>query len=206
MKLPKISLTWKIMIGLVLGIFLGWLLPEWGIAARPLSTLFLNLIKSIIAPLIFATLVIGISGTGDIKQVGRIGIKALVYFEIVTTLALFIGLAAVNITRPGDGVSLAGVVKTEDKAVLADRAKGLAKESGDAAKLAEELRSQAATNPNLLAEAEAQSAIAANKAAEAADVAARGLTAPEPPPKPQSFGDIIAHLSPTSIIKAMAEG
>ena len=89
------------MIGLVLGIFVGWLLPEWGIAARPLSTLFLNLIKSIIAPLIFATLVIGISGTGDIKQVGRIGIKSLVYFEIVTTLALVIGLAAVNITRPG---------------------------------------------------------------------------------------------------------
>ena len=206
MKLPKISLTWKIMIGLVLGIFLGWLLPEWGIAARPLSTLFLNLIKSIIAPLIFATLVIGISGTGDIKQVGRIGAKSLLYFEIVTTLALFIGLAAVNITRPGDGVSLAGVVKTEDKAVLADRAKNLAKESGDAAKRAEELRAQAATNPNLTAEAEAQSAIAASKAAEAADTAAKGLTAPEPPAKPQSFGDIIAHLSPTSIIKAMAEG
>ncbi len=206
MKLPKISLTWKIMIGLVLGIFLGWLLPEWGIAARPLSTLFLNLIKSIIAPLIFATLVIGISGTGDIKQVGRIGLKSLVYFEIVTTLALFIGLAAVNITRPGDGVSLAGVVKTEDKAVLADRAKGLAKESGEAAKRAEELRAQTATNPNLLAEAEAQSAIAANKAAEAADTAAKGLTAPEPPAKPKTFGEIIAHLSPTSIIQAMAEG
>src|SRR5215470_13760009 len=109
MRLPKISLTWKIIIGLVLGILHGYLKPEWGIAVRPLSTLFLNLIKSIIAPLIFSTLVIGIAGTGDIKQVGRIGAKSLLYFEVVTTFALFIGLAAVNITRPGDGVSLAGV-------------------------------------------------------------------------------------------------
>ena len=111
MSLPKISLTWKIMIGLVLGVLLGWLLPKWGIAVRPLSTLFLNLIKSIIAPLIFSTLVIGIAGTGDIKQVGRIGAKSLLYFEIVTTFALFIGLAAVNITQPGVGISLAGAKK-----------------------------------------------------------------------------------------------
>src|SRR5437016_9308570 len=108
MKLPKISLTWKIMIGLILGIALGAWHHEWGIAVRPLSTLFLNLIKSIIAPLIFSTLVIGIAGTGDIRQVGRIGVKALVYFEIVTTFALFIGLGAVNLTKPGVGVSLAG--------------------------------------------------------------------------------------------------
>src|SRR5437660_10965220 len=117
-RLPKISLTWKIMIGLVLGIALGYLKPEWGTAVRPLSLLFLNLIKSIIAPLIFATLVIGIAGTGDIKQVGRMGVKAMLYFEIVTTLALVIGLAAVNITKPGEGVSLAGVAKGEDKATL----------------------------------------------------------------------------------------
>src|SRR6266481_3945286 len=121
-RLPKISLTWKIMIGLVLGIALGYLKSEWGTAVRPLSLLFLNLIKSIIAPLIFSTLVIGIAGTGDIKQVGRIGIKALFYFEIVTTFALFIGLAAVNITKPGVGVSLAGITRPEDKAVLAGRA------------------------------------------------------------------------------------
>jgi proton glutamate symport protein len=223
MKLPKISLTWKIMIGLVLGIFLGWLIRELDISSgnhtvlgietatilsfvRALSTLFLNLIKSIIAPLIFATLVIGISGTGDIKQVGRIGAKSLIYFEIVTTLALVIGLAAVNITRPGDGVSLAGIQKGEDKAVLAERAKVFSKEATDASNRGAELRAQTASNPNALAEAEQQSAIASQKAAAAADAAARGLTAPEPAAKPQSFGDIIAHLSPTSIIKAMAEG
>src|SRR5262249_30329796 len=126
MQLPKISLTWKIIIGLILGILLGYFFPSWGAQVRPLSVLFLNLIKSIIAPLIFSTLVIGIAGTGDIRQVGRIGVKALVYFEIVTTFALFIGLAAVNITRPGVGVSLAGKQKQDDKAVLADRAKDLA--------------------------------------------------------------------------------
>lgn len=223
MTLPKISLTWKIMIGLALGIFLGWLIREidlksadhhvFGIATqdllafiRSLSTLFLNLIKSIIAPLIFATLVVGISGTGDIKQVGRIGAKSLLYFEVVTTLALFIGLIAVNITRPGDGVSLAGIQRGEDKAVLAKRAQDYSKEANEAFAKAESLRTQAATDPAARAEAETQAGIAVQKAAAAADAASKGLTAPEPPAKPQTFGDIIAHLSPTSIIKAMAEG
>lgn len=223
MKLPKISLTWKIMIGLVLGVFVGWLIREldlksadhhvFGIATqdllafiRSLSTLFLNLIKSIIAPLIFATLVVGISGTGDIKQVGRIGAKSLLYFEIVTTLALFIGLIAVNITRPGEGVSLAGIQKGDDKAVLAKRAQDYSKEASEAFAKAETLRLQAATDPAARAEVENQAGIAVQKAAAAAEAASKGLTAPEPPAKPQSFGDIIAHLSPTSIIKAMAEG
>ena len=226
MKLPKISLTWKIMIGLVVGIFLGWLIHKLDVSsgdhhvlgfetqtilgfARSLSTLFLNLIKSIIAPLIFATLVVGISGTGDIKQVGRIGVKALVYFEIVTTLALFIGLAAVNITRPGDGVSLEGTVKQEkdyDKADWSTRAKSLQKEANDAAIKADELLAQAASDPAKAAEANVQAALAAQKNTESFDALTRGLTAGDPPAKTQTFGDIIAHLSPTSIIKAMAEG
>ncbi|HEX2641175.1 MAG TPA: cation:dicarboxylase symporter family transporter [Pyrinomonadaceae bacterium] len=223
MKLPKVSLTWKIMIGLVVGIFTGWLIRELDLTSpnhhvfgietasilafiRSLSTLFLNLIKSIIAPLIFATLVVGIAGTGDIKQVGRIGAKSLLYFEIVTTLALFIGLAAVNITRPGDGVSLAGVHTGEDKATLAQRAQAFSKEAEEAADKAADLRARAATDPGAAAEAAAQSALASQKAAEAADAAAKGLTAAEPPGKPQSFAEIIGHLSPTSIIKAMADG
>jgi len=170
---------------------------------RSLSVLFLNLIKTIIAPLIFATLVVGIAGTGDIKQVGRIGAKSLIYFEIVTTLALFIGLAAVNIVKPGVGVSLAGVQATEDKATLAQKATSLSKEADDAAQRAAELRSQ--TPPNL-DEADQQSALAAQKASEAAAAAAKGLTAADPPAKPKTFADIISHLSPTSIIQAMAEG
>src|SRR5947208_7318969 len=187
MRLPKVSLTTKIFIGLVLGVLLGWLKPEWGTAVRPLSLLFLGLIKSIIAPLIFSTLVIGIAGTGDIRQVGRIGVKSLVYFEVVTTFALVIGLAAVNLTKPGVGVSLAGVHKEENKAVLADRAQSLAKEANAAVQ-----RGDAAT--------------AAAKASQAADAVSRGLTAPEPPAKPQKFGDIVTHLAPSSIIKAMADG
>jgi proton glutamate symport protein len=187
MGLPKLSLTSKIFIGLILGVLLGWLKPEWGIAMRPLSILFLNLIKSIIAPLIFSTLVIGIAGTGDIKQVGRIGLKALIYFEIVTTFALFIGLGAVNLVKPGVGVSLSGVHKEENKAVLADRAKTLSAEAAAAAR-----RGDTAT--------------AAVKASQAADAVGKGLTAPEPPARPQKFGEVITHLAPTSILKAMADG
>ena len=187
MRLPSVSLTTKIFIGLALGIVLGWLKPDWGIAVRPLSLLFLNLIKSIIAPLIFSTLVIGIAGTGDIRQVGRIGVKSLIYFEIVTTFALIIGLAAVNITKPGVGVSLSGVHKAEDKAVLSDRAAKLSQAANEAVKRGDSMA--AATN-----------------AAAAADAVGKGLTAPEPPAKPQKFGDIIAHLAPASILKAMAEG
>jgi proton glutamate symport protein len=174
MNLPKISLTWKILIGLVIGIFVGWLLPEWGLEARPLSNLFLNLIKSVIAPLIFATLVVGISGTGDIKQVGRIGGKSLLYFEVVTTLALFIGLAAVNITQPGKGVSLAEASKSrvKDKAELAKVAKGLSDEALEALKKAD-----AFTAENNPVEAAKHTTIASQKAAEAAKQAnASGIT------------------------------
>lgn len=206
--LPKISLTWKIMIGLVLGIALGALAPDWGQAVRPLSILFLNLIKSIIAPLIFSTLVIGIAGTGDIKQVGRIGLKSLVYFEIVTTFALFIGLAAVNITRPGEGVSLAGIAKPEDKAVLAARARELAKQASESSSRANEYAAAArgGSDPESINNAVAEAVTAAQKSSDAAQAVATGLTSPDPPAKPQTFGDVIAHLSPVSIIKAMADG
>src|SRR5205085_8018333 len=168
MKLPKISLTWKIFIGLILGIALGYFSKEWGAAVRPLSLLFLNLIKSIIAPLIFSTLVIGIAGTGDIKQVGRIGIKSLFYFEIVTTFALFIGLAAVNITRPGEGVSLAGIHKEDNKAVLAERARSFAQEATDAAQRANAAAATVQINPQAASQAAIEAATAAQKASEAA--------------------------------------
>jgi proton glutamate symport protein len=84
----------------------GWLSPDVGSSLRPLSIIFLRLIKSIIAPLIFATLVVGIAGHGNLKQVGRMGLKSIIYFEVITTLALLIGLAAVNFTQPGVGVEL----------------------------------------------------------------------------------------------------
>jgi proton glutamate symport protein len=106
MKFLKLSLTQWIFVGMGVGLLLGWVAPEFSVTLKPLSTIFLRLIKSIVAPLIFATLVVGIAGHGDLKQVGRMGVKALVYFEVVTTIALFIGLAVVNIMKPGVGASL----------------------------------------------------------------------------------------------------
>lgn len=106
MKLKFPSLTQQIMIGLVLGIFIGFMWPKFGVDLQPFGRLFLQMIKAIIAPLVFSTLVIGIAGAGSLRTIGRMGFKTLVYFEIVTTLALFIGLAAVNLTQPGVGVNL----------------------------------------------------------------------------------------------------
>src|SRR6266851_5730412 len=111
----KPNLTTQIMIGLVLGGLIGWIRPNWGNRIFFLRDIFLNLIKSIIAPLIFSTLVVGIAGGGDLKKVGRMGMKALIYFEIVTTIALFIGLGVVNLTKPGVGVSLAADTKSLGK-------------------------------------------------------------------------------------------
>jgi proton glutamate symport protein len=106
MKFPRLSLTQWIFVGMGVGLLVGWLAPDVAVDLKPLSTIFLRLIKSIVAPLIFATLVVGIAGHGDLKQVGRMGVKALVYFEVVTTIALVIGLAVVNIMKPGVGASL----------------------------------------------------------------------------------------------------
>ena len=100
------SLTTQIMIGLVVGGVIGWLRPDWGNAVYFLRDIFINLIKSIIAPLVFSTIVAGIAGAGALRKVGRMGIKALIYFEIVTTAALIIGLAVVNFIKPGAGVTL----------------------------------------------------------------------------------------------------
>ncbi len=105
--LKKVSGTQWILIGMVVGTLIGWLAPEAAQNLKPLSSIFLRMIKSIIAPIIFGTLVIGIAGHGDdMKRVGRLAFKSILYFEIVTTLALIVGLVAVNITKPGVGVSL----------------------------------------------------------------------------------------------------
>src|SRR5204863_8315278 len=100
------SVTAQIMIGLVVGGLVGWLRPDWGNAVYFLRDIFINLIKSIIAPLVFSTIVVGIAGAGALRKVGRMGLRALVFFEIVTTAALVIGSAVVNLVRPGSGVTL----------------------------------------------------------------------------------------------------
>ncbi|GAC1399241.1 MAG: cation:dicarboxylase symporter family transporter [Pyrinomonadaceae bacterium] len=113
-KQPKkwwqLSLTTQIFIGLFVGALIGYISHQynlgWGNKIFFLRDIFLNLVKSIIAPLIFSTVVVGIAGGGDLKKVGRMGVKSLFYFEVVTTLALVIGLAVVNFIKPGVGVVL----------------------------------------------------------------------------------------------------
>lgn len=102
---------------MILGMIGGALLPEQSQNIRIISNVFLRMIKSIIVPLLFGTLVVGIAGhSDDLKVIGRLAFKTIIYFEVVTTIALFLGLVAVNITRPGDGVSLK-VAKVSDGAL-----------------------------------------------------------------------------------------
>ncbi len=110
MKLLRSGTFW-IFVGLFLGIFLGGMFPEDRFPGvhhffQFLSKMFIGLIKGLIVPLLFSTIVVGIAQTGDIKSVGRMGAKSLLYFEVVTTIALFLGLLVVNTMRPGDGLPL----------------------------------------------------------------------------------------------------
>src|SRR5688572_23293826 len=100
----RISLTSWIFIGMAAGVLLGILAPDFAKQLGPVSTVFLRLIKSIIAPLLFGTLVVGIAGSGDLNRMGPIALKALVYFRTVTTFAWLLGVGAVTVMRPGVGV------------------------------------------------------------------------------------------------------
>lgn len=97
------KLTALIFIALLLGILVGHFAPDFAVKMRPFAVIFLRMVKMIIAPLLFATLVVGISGHGDAKSLGKIGLKTIIYFEVVTTLALIIGLTSANIFKPGVG-------------------------------------------------------------------------------------------------------
>src|SRR5919202_6994164 len=104
--LRKVSLTSWIFVALIVGILLGIFFPEFSRNLAPISNIFLRLIRSIVGPLLFGTLVYGIASAGELKTMGRIALKSITYFEIATTLALVIGLIMVNLMKPGMGVPL----------------------------------------------------------------------------------------------------
>src|SRR4051812_12642192 len=98
------NLTVQVLTAISLGILLGYVMPEWGKAMEPLAKGFINLVKMIVAPVVFLTIVTGIAKMRDLKQAGRVGLRAIGYFLAVTTLALGIGMAVANVVRPGVGV------------------------------------------------------------------------------------------------------
>ncbi len=109
-----------ILISMVVGILIGWLAPEFAPNLKPFANIFLRMIKSLIVPLLFSTLVVGIAGHGDdMKKVGRLALRSIIYFEIVTTAALAIGLIAVNLVKPGAGVQLSTTGGSEEFKALA---------------------------------------------------------------------------------------
>lgn len=95
----------QVIIGIVLGVLTGWLFPAFAPTAKLISESFINMIKMVITPVIFLTIVLGIAGAGNLKKVGRVGGKGLVYFEVVTTFALIIGLVVANVLKPGVGIA-----------------------------------------------------------------------------------------------------
>jgi proton glutamate symport protein len=114
--MKRISLTAWIFIALVVGVFFGYYFPGPGVEMKILSTVFIKMVKSIVAPLLFATLVFGIAGGAHSGAMGRIGVRAVIYFEVVTTIALIVGLLFVNFFQPGKGVDLSNAKALETPA------------------------------------------------------------------------------------------
>ncbi|MEK3888816.1 cation:dicarboxylate symporter family transporter [Bacillus sp. FSL K6-3431] len=110
----KFTLAYQILIGLILGIIIGAIFfgnPGVEKYLQPIGTMFLNMIKMIVVPIIISTLIVGVAGTGDIKQLGKLGGKTLLYFEIVTTIAILVGLLSANIFKPGVGLDISTLTK-----------------------------------------------------------------------------------------------
>lgn len=112
----KFTLAYQILAGLILGIAVGGIFygnPAVETYLQPLGTIFISMIKMIVVPIIVSTLIIGVAGTGDIKKLGKLGGKTLIYFEVVTTIAILVGLLAANIFQPGTGIDMSALTKTD---------------------------------------------------------------------------------------------
>jgi proton glutamate symport protein len=109
----KSSLTHWIFVSMLLGVVIGYDFPEFSRNLNVLSKIFMKLVKCVIAPLVLGTLITGIAGHSNLKQLGRLGLKSLIYFEVVTTFALFIGLAAINLSKAGEGILLTSAVTSD---------------------------------------------------------------------------------------------
>ncbi len=118
------NLTFQVLVAISIGILLGIVAPGTAKAMKPVGDTFINLVKMVIGPIIFLTIVLGIANMADLKKVGKVGGKALIYFEVVTTIALVIGLVVVNVLRPGDGINVAALAKG-DVSRYAEQAKSL---------------------------------------------------------------------------------
>ncbi|WP_371364112.1 Proton/sodium-glutamate symport protein [Sporomusa rhizae] len=105
---PKkgMGLTTQIFIGLILGVIFGYAFPNYAVQLKPIGDMFIRMIKMIVVPLVVSSLVMGIAGTGDFKKLGRLGVKSILWFEVATTIALFVGLFVVNVFQPGVGVNV----------------------------------------------------------------------------------------------------
>jgi proton glutamate symport protein len=116
MQMKKISLAWQIFIGLVLGIIVGAVFygnPHVATYLQPIGDIFIRLIKMIVVPIVISSLIVGVAGAGDMKSLGKLGGKTLLYFEIITTIAIVVGLLAANVFQPGDGVDKSKLTKTD---------------------------------------------------------------------------------------------
>jgi aerobic C4-dicarboxylate transport protein len=123
MKYLKILYV-QVIIGIILGVLAGWQFPAFSETAKLISETFINMIRMVIAPVIFFTIVAGIAGAGDMKKVGRVGVKALIYFEVITTLALVIGLLTANLVKPGAGVPMPATTADARVASITEQASG----------------------------------------------------------------------------------
>jgi len=103
------NLTFRVLVAIAIGVVLGVIAPKTAVAMRPLGDTFIALVRMVIGPIIFLTITLGIANMNDLKKVGTVGLKAFIYFEVVTTFALAIGLIVVNVTKPGAGLDVSSM-------------------------------------------------------------------------------------------------